>query len=61
MTKWLKIHCTEFARQLMLNEALLLIEEMCVMFRGSLLCVGMPAPNLSMQDAFILELQWKHK
>lgn len=42
----------------MLNEALVLIEDMCVLMCGSLLStLGMPAPIRSMHDAFNRELQ----
>lgn len=42
----------------MRNEALVLIEDMCVLMCGSLLStLGMPAPNRSMHDAFNRELQ----
>lgn len=40
------------------NEALVLIEDMCVLVCGRLLStLGMPAPNLSMHDSFNRELQ----
>ncbi|CAI6370278.1 unnamed protein product [Macrosiphum euphorbiae] len=42
----------------MRNEALVRIEDMCVLMCGSLLStLGMPAPNRSRHDAFNLELQ----
>jgi len=42
----------------MLNEALVLIEDMCVHMCGNLLStLGMPSPNRSTHDAFIRELQ----
>ncbi|XP_060864364.1 uncharacterized protein LOC132940673 [Metopolophium dirhodum] len=42
----------------MRNEALVLIEDMCVLMCGSLLStLGMPAPNRSRHAAFNLELQ----
>lgn len=42
----------------MRNEALVLIEDMCVLMCSSLLStLGMPAPNRSMHDAFNCELQ----
>ncbi|XP_067635181.1 uncharacterized protein [Eurosta solidaginis] len=40
------------------NEALLLIEDMCILICGSLVStLGMPAPNRSIKDAFNRELQ----
>ena len=44
----------------MRNEALVLIEDMCVLMCGSLLStLGMPVPNRSMHEAFSRELQWE--
>lgn len=40
------------------NEALILIEDMCLLMCGSALCnLGMPAPNRPIHDAFNRELQ----
>ncbi|CAB3236123.1 unnamed protein product [Arctia plantaginis] len=40
------------------NRALLLIEDMCYLMCGNLLIrLGMPAPNLEMNDAFNRELE----
>lgn len=42
----------------MRNEALILIEDMCLLMSGNLLCkLGMPPPNRSMHDAFNRELE----
>lgn len=42
----------------MRNETLILIEDMCLLMSGNLLCkLGMPSPNRSMHDAFNRELE----
>lgn len=42
----------------MRNEALILIEDMCLLMSGNLLCkLGTPPPNRSMHDAFNRELE----